>query len=337
MDEDKFKYRVEDGTAVITQYIGNENIVVIIPSKLGKYTVTGIGDRAFLKEEKFIGSVEIPTSVKRIGAESFLGCRNLSHVVIGSRIEEIGAKAFSGCFILDEVQFMGDAPRIVGEDIFRNSNIDLKVKHYADARGWQPLFAGKPTEMIHSSQTYISESDEGENEIARDEQLGGDVDADADEDIFKPDEPELVADEEQFWETEEQQYVAGFRDYERVGMRYTKSTSLKNIANPIEAFRIRVSGAFIKLKARGGMSEADLALLIEPITVLPNIKFKNAQAYVLGYIASNKGKGTTKQAFQKACDIMYLINEKDIIVSEPDILRYAVFWTDTISQIINQT
>lgn len=51
---------------------------IIVPSKIGKYTVTGIGDNAFAKER--ITTVTIPSTIKTIGKGAFDDCGLLTAV-----------------------------------------------------------------------------------------------------------------------------------------------------------------------------------------------------------------------------------------------------------------
>lgn len=335
---DSFTYRIENTKAIITGYIGNESITVIVPSKIGKFDVIGIDSRAFIRQEKFIDTVEISSGIREIGNEVFIGCRFLTRIIIPSTVQKIGDRAFAGCLVLSELRFLGDMPSM-GVDILKNSDPSVTIKHYFDARGWQPVIDGRKTTIIEGGPTFTGESDdESEGEELLESGEEDDIFEREDEELVdeRPEVEQLVEEQpEELWEAEEVQYVAGIRDFERVSRGWAPSTSLKNITNPSEAFRIRATGAFIKLKASAQLSEADLVKILEPIGTLSNIKFKNPAAYVLGYIASNRGRVIDRRAFDRACDILYLVNEKEIIVREPDILRYAVYWQHTVSKLLN--
>ncbi len=94
-----FKYDIwTDGTAKVTQYIGND-LDVVIPSSLGGYKVTIIGKHAFYEQN--IHSVSIPDSVRIIEEEAFLRCNGLVNVDLDYNyfthegVEIIGSNAFT--------------------------------------------------------------------------------------------------------------------------------------------------------------------------------------------------------------------------------------------------
>ena len=66
------------------------------------YTVTSIGDEAFLECE-YLSSITIPSSVRVIGNYAFSSCSGLSSVTIGNSVTSIGEGAFSGCSGLSSV------------------------------------------------------------------------------------------------------------------------------------------------------------------------------------------------------------------------------------------
>ncbi len=119
-------------------------------------------------------SVEIPDSVKRIGARAFAGCKKLIEVKIGNGVEEIGAEAFLGCHKLESVvvpagvtrigdrafsggpahvYFLGDAPSDVGEDLF-TAELSARVYRYASTFGWAETFAGQPVYILSGPQLW---------------------------------------------------------------------------------------------------------------------------------------------------------------------------------------
>lgn len=75
-----YAYRVlEDGTAEITRYSG-EDSVLKIPNTLDGKTVTSIGGYAFY-DCSALTSIELPDSVTSIEDEAFEGCINLTITV----------------------------------------------------------------------------------------------------------------------------------------------------------------------------------------------------------------------------------------------------------------
>jgi hypothetical protein len=71
-------YTVRNNKAKITAYSGDE-AEVIIPSTLGDYAVTAIGDSVF-KNNKTMTAVTIPVGIESIGYCSFYNCTNLKTI-----------------------------------------------------------------------------------------------------------------------------------------------------------------------------------------------------------------------------------------------------------------
>ena len=86
------------GRAISTSTKGE----ITIPSVLGGYPVTSIGDYAFY-ECNSLTSVTIPSSVVRIGNDAFSHCVGIISVVIPSSVTGIGRRAFSSCSGLTSV------------------------------------------------------------------------------------------------------------------------------------------------------------------------------------------------------------------------------------------
>lgn len=97
-----WKYQRSGSSITITGYDGELAGDVTIPSKIGEYTVTAIGNSAFDGNEK-ITSVTIPGTVKEIRQYAFRGCKNLKKITLQEGVESIGYYAFAGCTNLTEV------------------------------------------------------------------------------------------------------------------------------------------------------------------------------------------------------------------------------------------
>ena len=89
-----YTYTVSNGKATIAA--GNKSLKgnVTIPSKLGGYPVTAIGDSAFINLSG-IKSVTIPNSVTRIGYNAFNGCTGLASIKIPDSVSSISSDAFA--------------------------------------------------------------------------------------------------------------------------------------------------------------------------------------------------------------------------------------------------
>ena len=154
---------------------------VVIPAYIDGLPVRKINDAAFVVCQR-IGSVEIPATVREIGARAFSDCWNLSNITFAAEsglttigdsaftncislasitlpktLSRLGAGCFQGCAQLTDVYFEGNAPRLVipsmtdksglGEMIFRNYGYyeRFKVHIRKNTYGWiAPYVKGVP-------------------------------------------------------------------------------------------------------------------------------------------------------------------------------------------------
>ena len=112
-------YTVENGEATITDCDTSISGSFTIPSKLGSYPVTSIGNDAF---EKCTGltSITIPSSVKWIGPYAFYGCSGLTSVTIPKGVTSIGNASFKGCTNLTNITIPNSVIDI-DEEAFHNT------------------------------------------------------------------------------------------------------------------------------------------------------------------------------------------------------------------------
>lgn len=123
-DEDKPDYDYEgdygyilqdDGTAMITEYIGSSGVLVLPESMDGK-AVTAIGDYAFYGCES-LTEITLPNSVTSIGEGAFADCYNLAQITLPDNLTSIGNVAFCACDSLAEIT-IPDGVTSIGEWAF---------------------------------------------------------------------------------------------------------------------------------------------------------------------------------------------------------------------------
>ena len=104
---------LENGEAtLIRKYKNEDETDVIIPSKIGKYPVVGLGGytRGFLKtiygifEESTIKSVVIPEGITTIERRAFASS-DIREVILPKTLREMGDTAFSRCEQLRKVEY----------------------------------------------------------------------------------------------------------------------------------------------------------------------------------------------------------------------------------------
>lgn len=97
-----YYYTVSNGEATITSCDITLNGDITIPSTLGGYPVTSIGNYVFYYYSS-LTSVTIPNSVTSIGDYAFYNCINLTSVTIQDSVTLIGAYAFYCCSSLTSI------------------------------------------------------------------------------------------------------------------------------------------------------------------------------------------------------------------------------------------
>lgn len=89
-------YRKTGSSTVMIEEATAGTKKVAIPSKVGSYKVTKIGDYAF-DGNKYVRTVSIPASVKTIGNYAFYNCSKLNKLTLRSGLKSVGKFAFYGC------------------------------------------------------------------------------------------------------------------------------------------------------------------------------------------------------------------------------------------------
>ncbi len=114
----------EKGTVIITNYIGNDEDVVVPKSLRGKKVVS-IDNSAFQGIDT-IKSVTIGENVKSVGTNAFQDCENLQKVDMGASLERLGNMAFANCPKLTEVKF-SPVLKELGHMVWGNIENEIKI------------------------------------------------------------------------------------------------------------------------------------------------------------------------------------------------------------------
>lgn len=103
VDGATFSYTVgADMNATITGCSSDMN-EILIPSSLGGYMVTSIGESAFSINTEF-SYIVIPEGITYIGDKAFSGCLELKSIKIPETVTHLGNGCFTSCISLENVQ-----------------------------------------------------------------------------------------------------------------------------------------------------------------------------------------------------------------------------------------
>ena len=110
---------------------------VVIPG-----SVATIGDRAFMQCSGLTNAV-ISSGVKKIGVDAFDRCVGLTQITIPGSVTNLGECAFASCGSLMAVYFTGNAPEVVGDEIYASADL-VTTYVFEDSKGWD----GDPNSTI---------------------------------------------------------------------------------------------------------------------------------------------------------------------------------------------
>ena len=135
-----YTYTVSDDKATITDVDTSISGNITIPSTLGGYPVTSIGDSAFY-DCTGLTNVTIGDSVTSISDYAFGDCISLTSVTIPNSVTSIGSYAFWSCTGLTSVT-IGDSVTSIGESAF-NSCEGLTKVNITDLKAWFSIDFGR--------------------------------------------------------------------------------------------------------------------------------------------------------------------------------------------------
>ncbi len=161
-----YSYNTETHTATVVG-IGEKagTTEVVIPETVKYegtvYTVTGIGNGAFMGDEDLINAT-IPNSVTSIGSNAFKECSGLTGIIIHAGVTSIGDGAFETCSSLTAVYFEGNAPK-TGENVFTDT--PAVIYYEPGTTGWTDPWCDKQTVMIADSRPKILKQPESQTVV----------------------------------------------------------------------------------------------------------------------------------------------------------------------------
>ena len=98
LSEGDWSYTVEGGKATITQYNGSDSVLTI-PSSLGGYPVTAIGDSA-IQSRSEITMLTVPEGVVSVGNNAFANCYHMVTLSLPASLASLGSGFALGCSVL---------------------------------------------------------------------------------------------------------------------------------------------------------------------------------------------------------------------------------------------
>lgn len=184
--------------------------------------------------------------------------------------------------------------------------------------------------MEDFDQDYLGEFDQlNDIEFERDEER--DYDEDYGDEL-----PDVTGDpfaEENIFGPESPEFKEEIGAFERAGGG--KLAELLSVANrpdskrqaytPEDRILIGIDAFAREVKDRGLLTEQDINYLLDKTQQIPGLRYKNPSAYVLGYIGSGGGAKMNKENISRAFNLLSSLRIDGVV--EPDVVRYARFWT----------
>ncbi len=149
----------EDGNATLTK-LKNKTENIILPTTIGGYTVTAVGERLFedISSDE-VASIVIPETVTHIGNRAFAGCEGIKITVEGGLLS-VGEKAFLNCDGLSAVT-LKEGIETVSAEAFKGAGlksiiIPESVKLIDDSafescKGMNAIIAHEKIEAVNDS------------------------------------------------------------------------------------------------------------------------------------------------------------------------------------------
>lgn len=125
--------------------------------------VTSIGLGAFYDCYN-LKNADLPSGITTIAYRAFNNCVNLSSIIIPTKIQTIEDEAFAGCSNLSMVEFLGNAPVLLGKKCFSDVSSQFAIAYYSSNSGWTtPAWNGYPTICADLINDYSALDDNNRN------------------------------------------------------------------------------------------------------------------------------------------------------------------------------
>lgn len=113
-----------DGTAIITEYVG-ESKHVVVPDMIDGIPVTALGEKAFY--EKLVTTVVVPDGISTIGAACFSGCNYLVSLRLPDQLEVMERALIESCMRLIDFSLPQGLKKIEQGTLWFNSYLETLV------------------------------------------------------------------------------------------------------------------------------------------------------------------------------------------------------------------
>ena len=119
--QDDVNYLIAPDNTAMVMGVNSAFSRLVIPKEVNGAIVTAIDASAFENDLNLM-SVELPDTIKEIGAMAFYYCENLDEIILPDGLETIGFMAFTGCDSLKEVN-LGSSLKEIGYEAFANCGL----------------------------------------------------------------------------------------------------------------------------------------------------------------------------------------------------------------------
>ena len=122
VENHQYIYTIKEDKTCVLHKIKMSEKTLVIPERIDGYLVDEINslDNKAIYDTKELHIVEVvlPDSVRKIGACSFYGCKDIETIQMPSQLEELGTSAFAYCLALQEIT-LGPSMRFIQENCFK--------------------------------------------------------------------------------------------------------------------------------------------------------------------------------------------------------------------------